>query len=320
MTGHWGATELPMVRPISFSQIAEFLRRAKLVVPFPPGGSSGYVAEVLAHALERQFGSVIALDYQVGDYGLNALRTLAHSEDDHVLLIGNIIATSMTPVFHRDKMAFDFQSEIVPITRLAEFPSVLMVNLSVPVNDVVGLLELCRRRDGVLRYGSDFLGTFADVDAIEMAARAGLSPAFHEANGANGILSALIAGHIDMALLNVATATANKGKFKPLAVSGTRHLTGFPDLPTMSEAGLDGIGVIQWQGIFASRRLRPELLEGLYDSVVRAVNTQAARLAMEAVDAAVVTSASPAAFGAEIKVEMARWESMKEQILALPRV
>jgi tripartite-type tricarboxylate transporter receptor subunit TctC len=309
-----------MMPPIPFSEIAEFLKQAKLVVPFPPGGSSGYMAEVLANALEHEFGSLIPFDYQIGDYGLNALRTLVHSEDDHVLLIGNIIATSMTPVFHRNEMAFNFESEVVPITRLAEFPSVLMVNLSVPVNDVGGLLELCRRRDGLLRYGSDFLGTFADVDAIEIATRAGLTAAFHEANGANGILSALIAGHIDMALLNVATATANKGKFKPLAVSGTRHLTGFPNLPTMAEAGLDGIGVIQWQGLFGSRRLRPELLEGLYDSVVRAMNTQAARLAMEAVDAAAVTSASPAAFGAEIKVEMARWESMKAQVLALPHV
>jgi tripartite-type tricarboxylate transporter receptor subunit TctC len=311
-------TDQPRIPPNLFSDIAELLKHAKLVVPFPPGGSSAYTAEVLANALEHEFGSLVALDYQPGDFGLNALRSLVHSEDD--LLIGNIIATSMTPVFHRDRMAFDFESEIVPITRLAEFPSVLMVNLSTPVDDVFGLLEFCKRRDGVLRYGSDFLGTFADVDAIELAARAGLTAAFHEANGANGILSALIAGRIDMALLNVATATANKGKFKPLAVSGTRRLTGFPDLPTMAEAGLNGIGVIQWQGLFASCRLRPELLERLYDSVARAMNTQASRSAMEAVDAAAVTSTSPAAFRAEIKAEMARWESMKAQILALPKV
>jgi tripartite-type tricarboxylate transporter receptor subunit TctC len=296
------------------------MKQARLVVPFPPGGSTGHTAEVLANALEREFGNPVALDYQIGDYGLNALRTLVHSDDEHVLMIGNIITASMTPVIRRDRMDFDFGSEVVPVTRLGEFPSVLMTNLSVPVDDVVGLLEFCKRRDRVLRYGSDFLGTFADVDAIEMGRRAGLTAAFHEAVGANGILAALIAGKIDMALLNVATATANKGKFKPLAVSGPRHLTGFPNLPTMAEAGLDGIGVIQWQGLFASRRLRPELVEGLHDSVVRVMNTQAARLAMEAVDAAVVTSASPAAFGAEIKGEMARWESLKAQILALPRV
>jgi len=308
------------VSPIPIADVASIMRQARLVVPFPPGGSTAHTAAVLADALEREFGNRVAFDYQIGDFGLKALRTLVHADDEHVLMIGNIITASMTPVIRRDRMDFDFGSEVVPVTRLGEFPSILMTNLSAPVNDVAGLLQFCERRDRVLRFGSDFLGTFVDVDAIEIGRRAGLTPALHEAGSANGVLAALIAGNIDMALLNVATATANKGKYKPLAVSGQRHLTGFPNLPTMAEAGFDGIGVVQWQGLFASRRLRPEFVEGLHEAVVRVMNTQAARLAMEAVDAASVTSTSPAAFAAEIKGEMARWESMKAQILALPRV
>jgi tripartite-type tricarboxylate transporter receptor subunit TctC len=302
------------------ADVSSFIRRARLVVPFPPGGSTAHTAEALADALQGECGSRIVFDYQIGDYGLNALRGLVHAQDDHVLMIGNIITASMTPVIRRDRMDFDFGSEVTPVTKLAEFPSILMTNLSVPVDDVGGLLEFCKRRDRVLRYGSDFLGTFVDVDAIEMGKRAGLTVALHEAGSANGVVAALLDGHIDMALMNVATATAYKGKYKPLAISGPRQLRGFPNLPTMAQAGLEGIGVIQWQGLFASRRLRPELVQGLHDAVVRVMNTQAARSAMDAVDAAVLTSVSPAAFAAEIKGEMTRWESMKAQILALPRV
>jgi tripartite-type tricarboxylate transporter receptor subunit TctC len=298
---------------------ASFINRASLIVPFPSGGSTAHTAEVLASALEDEFGSRLALDYRIGDYGLNALRTLVLPGDAHVLLIGNIITASMTPVLRRDRMDFDFASEVAPITKLAEFPSILMTHLSAPVDDLDGLLEYCARRDHVLRYGSDFLGTFVDVDAIEIGERAGLAVALHEAGSANGVLAALIGGNIDMALLNVATAAANKGRFKPLAVSGPRRLAGFPNLPTLAESGFDGIGLIQWQGLFASRRLRPELIKCLHGAAVRAMNTRAARSAMEAIDATAITSISPATFTAEIAGEMARWERMKAQILALPR-
>jgi tripartite-type tricarboxylate transporter receptor subunit TctC len=301
------------------SDAASFISQASLIVPFPHGGSTAHTAEVLASALQGEFGSRLALDYRIGDFGLNALRTLVLPGDAHVLLIGNIITASMTPVLRRDRRDFDFASEVTPITKLAEFPSILMTNVSSPVKDLDGLLEYCARRDHVLRYGSDFLGTFVDVDAIEIGKRAGLVATLHEAGSANGVLAALIGGSIDMALLNVATAAVNKGRFKPLAVSGPRRLAGFPNLPTLAEAGFGGIGLIQWQGLFASRRLPPELIECLHGAAVLAMNTRAARSAMEAIDAAAVTSISPAAFTAEISSEMTRWESMKAQILALPR-
>ncbi len=302
------------------ADVPSLLKNARLLLPFPPGGSTAHTAEVLADALQRESGSRPAFDYQIGDYGLNALRGLVQTHDEHVLMIGNIITASMTPVIRRDRMDFDFDSEVAPVTKLAEFPSILMTRLSVPVNDVRGLLEFCRRRDRLLRYGSDFLGTFVDVDALEMGRQAGLSVALHEAGSANGVVASLLDGKIDMALMNVATATAYNGQYKALAISGPRRLSGFPGLPTMAEAGLPGIGVIQWQGLFAPRRLPPERLQGMHAAVVRAMNTPAARSAIEAVDADVLTSASPAAFAAEIACEMTRWELMKAQILALPRI
>jgi tripartite-type tricarboxylate transporter receptor subunit TctC len=299
--------------------VTSFMRQTRLVVPFPPGGSTAYTADMLAAAMRREFGAPVRLDYQIGDYGLNALRTLVHAPDGNLLMIGSIITASMTPVLRSDDMDFDFVDRVAPVTKVAEFPSILMTSLSVPVEDVFGLLEFCRQRDGVLKYGSDFLGTFVDIDVLEMARRSGLTAAYHETVGALGVLNALIEGKVDMVMMNVATATANRGKYKPLAVSGPRRLTGFPNVPTMTESGFDGVGVMQWQGLFVSRRLRSELVDDLHKSIVQVMNTAAARSAMAAVDAAVVTSASPAQFGAEVEREMARWVSMKAQILALPR-
>jgi tripartite-type tricarboxylate transporter receptor subunit TctC len=298
---------------------AQFIGRSRLIVPFPAGGSTAHTAEVLAAALKVEFGASVALDYRVGDFGLNALRALVEPSDDQVLLIGNIITASMTPVLRRETMGFEFDDRLAPVTKLAEFPSVLMTSLSMPVDDLDGLLRFCARRDHRLRYGSDFLGTFVDVDAIEIARRVGLVAALYEAGSANGVLAALIDGNTDMALLNVATAAANKGKYKPLAVSGPRRLSRFPDVPTLAEAGFDGVGLMQWQGLFAPRRLPAELITGLHQAAVRAMQSEPARLAMQSIDATAATSGSPAEFAAELRDEKARWESMKAKILAVPR-
>ncbi len=298
---------------------AQFIGRSRLIVPFPPGGSTAHTAVVLAAALKAECGTGVALEYHIGDFGLNALRALVDPSDDHVLLIGNIITASMTPVLRREKMGFELNDQLAPVTKLAEFPSVLMTSLSVPIDNLDGLLRFCGRRDHRLRYGSDFLGTFVDVDAIEIGRRAGLVAALYEAGSANGVLAALINGSTDMALLNVATAAANKGKYKPLAVSGPRRLSGFPGVPTLAEVGFDGVGLMQWQGLFAPRRLPAGLINGLHQAAVRAMQSEAAKLAMESIDATAATSGSPAEFAAELGDENARWESMKAKILAVPR-
>lgn len=298
--------------------VAEFIGRSRLIVPFPPGGSTAHTAAVLAAALEAEFGGRVALEYRVGDFGLNALRAFADPGDEPVLLIGNIITASMTPVLRRESMGFEFNDRLAPVTKLAEFPSILMTSLSVPADDLDGLLRFCGQRDHRLRYGSDFLGTFVDVDAIEIGRRAGLVAALHVAGSANGVLAAVMDGKTDMALLNVATAAANRGKYKPLAVSGPRRLSGFPGVPTLAEVGFEGVGLMQWQGLFASRRLAAGLIDGLHQAAVRAMQSEAALLAMKSIDATAVTSASPGEFATELGDERARWESMKAQILAVP--
>jgi tripartite-type tricarboxylate transporter receptor subunit TctC len=300
--------------------IFAFLKDSRLIVPFPVGGSTGHTASVLARALERDVGAALGLEYQIGDFGLTALRALVRSDDGHALMIGNNITASMTPVLRRDSMGFDFEVEVVPLTKLAEYPSILMVNAGLALHSIEALFEHCRRRDGVLRYASDFLGTYVDVDALELAGRGGLTAALHEAGSANGVLAALVVGEVDMLMMNGATAAANRGSFRPLAVASLKRLASLPDVPTMAEAGYQGIGIVQWQGLFASSRLRPKLIGQLHDAVVEAMKTRSAREALQAVDASVVTSASTAAFAAEIRAEMARWQALRPKILGMPRI
>ena len=290
-----------------------------LALPFPLGGSTGYTASVLARLLTGTFGQRFIVEPRTGNFGIGALQHLRDHPDGYTLLVGNLTTNSMTPVFHRDKMSFDYLAEIAPVSKLADFPSVVMTQLSTPADTLSAFLAHLKRTTGRLVYGTDFLGTYVDVDAIALGNASSLKVAYHATVGADGIFADLLAGRIDVAFLNVATATHNVGKFKPLAVYGPHRLKNFPDVPTMGEAGYQGIGTGNWQGLFASRRTSPDIIARLHHAVAGAISTQEASESFAAVNAAIATSASPESFATEIRSEMARWERLKPEILALPR-
>lgn len=170
-----------------------------------------------------------------------------------------------------------------------------------------------------LTLGTDFIGTFVDVDTIMLAKTAGLKVSYHpNPNGANGVLADLVAGKSNIAFLNVATATANAGKFKPLAVTGARRLPNFATVPTMTEAGYAGIGTSNWQGLFASRHAPADIVQLLHQAAVKAMNSPEAKTAFDKVNAAITTSETPAKFATEIKGEMVTWQQLLPEVLALP--
>ncbi len=290
-----------------------------LVLPFPLGGSTGYTATVLAGELQTLLGQPFTVEAKNGNYGINAMQHLVDNADGYTLLVGNLTSNSMTPVLHRERMGFDYRHEILPVSRVAEFPSVVMTQPFFPADTLAGFLAHLKKSSGKLVYGTDFLGAYVDVDAIALGEASGLEVAYHATDGASGILADLVAGRIDVAFLNAATASANVGKFKPLAVFGPCRLANFPNAPTMAEAGFEGIGTGNWQGLFAPRRTPSAIAHLLHRSVVAAMSTDNAKAAFRSVDARITTSVSPEAFAAEIEAEMVKWRRMIPQIMALPR-
>ena len=291
----------------------------RLVIPFPPGGSTGYAAKVLADELQKVLGQPVTLDVKPGNFGINAIQELVGQSDGYTLMVGSVITNSMTPIMHRQDIKFGYDKEIVPITRLADFPSVVMVSPSVTAESVKDFLTSLKSGSGKLTLGTDFIGTFVDVDTIMLAKTAGLKVAYHpNPNGANGVLADLVAGKSNIAFLNVATATANVGKFKPLAVTGTRRLPNFANVPTMTEAGYAGIGTSNWQGLFTSWQVPADIVQLLHQAAVKAMNSSDAKAAFDKVNAAVVTSETPAKFASEIRSEMVTWQQLLPEVLALP--
>jgi tripartite-type tricarboxylate transporter receptor subunit TctC len=294
--------------------------RRSLIVPFPPGGSTDLTARLLAEELSRVIGEQIAVVTEAGDAGIDAMRMLMRESPDRTFMVGNINTNSILPVVQRQRFDFDYARTVAPISRLAEFPSVMITQSSFPGDGLGGFLEHLKETTGRMRYGTDFLGTYVDFDAIMLGKAAGLAVAYRATSGALGILADLETGRTDLAMLNVATATANQGRYKPFAVTGPQRLRNFPDVPTMAEAGFDGIGTSNWQGLFASSKTPKLVLKAMHQAVVTAMTSPTARKALEAIDARAATSGSPVDFAREIDAETRKWEAALPDILGLQQV
>jgi tripartite-type tricarboxylate transporter receptor subunit TctC len=298
---------------------AECMDQRRIIVPFPVGGSTYFTAKTLADGLEKVLGRPVRIDMRPGKFGINAIKELVGNADGCTLLVGSIITNSMTPVLHREDFDFDYDAEIVPISRIAEFPSVVVVAPDTRPDSLPEFLEMLRKDGKKLVLGTDFVGTYSSIDAIMLATTSSLSVAYHpNPNGALGILADLGERKSNIAFLNAATATQNVGRYKPLAVTGPQRLEGFA-APTMREAGYPNIGTVNWQGVFVSRRTPARDIEALYGATVAVMNSPQARNAMKQVNARAVVSETSAAFSAEIRTERSRWQQLLPELLGLPR-
>jgi tripartite-type tricarboxylate transporter receptor subunit TctC len=292
----------------------------RLIVPFPPGGSTDFTARVLAERLTRGLGWRVDVETVTGDFGYNAVRALLAGNPERVFLVGNINANSVVPAIRGGSADIDHWQVVQAVTRLADFPSVVCTYAGFPCDTLADFLSRLKQTAGVIRYGTDFLGTYVDVDVIRLSARAGLGRACMTANGALAILENLEAQRIDLAMLNVATATANAARLKPLAISGRSRLANFPAVSTLEEAGFPGIGTSNWQGLLASRDASPDCIGWLYGAVAEVMNDAETRRRLVDIDARLSISPSPEHFVNEIEFEAAQWQKYAKAIVETPLI
>ena len=292
-------------------------RPFRLIVPFPPGGSTAYTADVLVRLMDAAEGPRLTVDPRLGEFGIPALQALASDRDGDALMLGTVTTHAITPVLYADRLAFDPEQAVRAISRVATFPAVVITQQDCPEDTLRAFLGRLQARDSTLTFGTDFLGSHVDADAIALGEVAGLNVKYRAANGANRILADVIDHRIDIAFLNVATATANIGRYRPLAVTSPARLPNFPGVPTMAEAGYPGIGTANWQGLFASSAVADEALAHLYEATVAALRSPAAAEAFARVDAEITPSASRDVFAAEIRSEQQGWRALMPKILAL---
>ncbi len=284
----------------------------RIVVPFPPGGSTDILARALGHRLTEAWGQPVVIDNVPGAGGsIGADKAAKAAPDGYTLLLGHIGTLAVNPSLYPN-LPYDPVKSFAPVAWIARVPNVLVVNPSVKANTVRELINLARAQPGQLAYGSGGNGSAANLATEYFKLQTGASLLHVPYRGTIPAVTDLVGGQIQV-LFTGAPAVMGQvksGQLRALAVSSPQRLAALPELPTMAEAtGIKGFEADQWYGLVAPAGTPKEVVAKLNAQINRALNSPELkeRLAQEG---ALANPTTPEAFGQHIAREIARWKSV----------
>jgi tripartite-type tricarboxylate transporter receptor subunit TctC len=283
-------------------------RPVRIVVPFPPGGTSDILARSIGQKLSEEWGQPVLTDNRPGAAGNIASENVAKSKPDGYTLYINTVGThAINPAIYA-KLAFDPQNDFTAITNLVNLPSVLLVHPSVPVKNVRELIALAKKRPGALQYSSAGSGAQPHLTAEMFKMMAGINILHVPYKGAGPQMIGILSGEV---ALTFATAPSGvpyvkNGQLRALGVTSAKRIPALPDVPTIAEGGVAGYEAVGWNGLVAPAALPAPLLDKIHDAVVRIVRMPEvnSRLVDLGAEPALCT---PAEFAALMKSELVKW-------------
>ena len=280
----------------------------RIVVPYPPGGTSDILARGLAERLTAAWGQAVIVDNKPGANGNVGADIVAKAAPDgYTVLLADIGALAISPSVY-PTLPFDPARDFAPVSMVAYSPHILVVNPGVPANSVQELIALAKSKPGKLNFAVSGVGGAPHLAGVEFALRTGVKWEYIPYKGGSQAIADVAGGQAD-ATLNGMLATyplVKGGKLRILGVSSNHRMTAIPEVPTIAESGLPGFETGSWQGVVAPAGTPRDIVTKLNAEIARIVGTPDMRDNLARQGAEVRTN-SPEEFAAFIRSEMTRW-------------
>jgi tripartite-type tricarboxylate transporter receptor subunit TctC len=251
-------------------------RPIHMIVPYPPGGSTDVAARLIGESLTRSLGQQVVVENKTGAGGVIGTQAAAQSAPDgYTLLIAPDFVTSAPHIF---KMDFDPMKTLVPVIQISRQPVVLAVHPSLGVNTLAEFIALAKKQPG-LNFGTSGIGSQQQIVAEWFAKLAGIKLQHVAYRGGGQAITDLVAGHIKVGSLGSTPLIPHykAGALKLLAQSTAERSPSLPDVPTYQEAGVRGLVLDQWLGIFVPTGTPKEIVRRLAQETDRALRDNAVR-------------------------------------------
>ncbi len=286
-------------------------RPVKLVIPFPPGGSTDIIGRALAQQLSDLWGKQMVVDNRPGAGGSIGADFVAKSPaDGYTLLLGHTGTMSVNPLLY-PKLPYDPVKSFEPISLVTLLPLVFVANASIEPKTVAEVISYTQANPGKLNYGSAGNGS-ANHLAMEYFKLLTKTNIVHVPyKGTAPAVTDLLSNQVSLVMVGAATVLPHiqAGRVKVLAVASPKRLEVLPDAPTMAEAGLRNFDPSPWFGILAPAGTPPELVAKINADIVKVMGTEQSRKAL-ASEGAVITTNTPQQFGELIKADLQRWSKV----------
>ncbi len=285
----------------------------RIVVPFPPGGTTDILARAIAPELGKAFGQSFIIENRGGAGGNVGTEIVAKAANDgYTLLMGTVGTHGINRALY-EKLPYDPIKDFVPITLVASVPNVMVMNAdkarSLGINSVQDFIAYAKARPGKLNMASSGSGTSIHLAGELFKSQTGIFMVHVPYRGSSPALLDLIAGNMDVMFDNLPSSMQHirAGKLKAFAVTSGQRSSALPDVPTVEEAGkLKGFEASSWFGLLAPAGTSADIVNRVQREVARALNDPAIKEKLQA-QGAIPGGITPAEFARLIDSEHAKW-------------
>ncbi len=284
-------------------------RPARVIVGFPPGGSSDVVARLYAERLRGLYAPTLVVDGRVGAAGRIAVEFVKGADPDGLTYLQTpaSMLTLQPHVFPRE-VRYDALTDLIPVSTVCSYPFAFAVPKDHPAQTLPAWIDWAKAQRTELPWASPAAGSAPHFMGIMLAKKAGLTMTHVPFRGAAPAVQDLIAGRLTCFIGVLGDVSPHQGQgLRLLAVSSPARNPRFPEVPTFAELGHPDLNKDEWFGALLPANTPAPIVEGLHRAIRAAAATPEMIAALDRLEYLPTTSDSPAAFAARIRQEREDW-------------
>ena len=294
-------------------------KTVRLVVPYPPGGSTDVAARPVAEHLTKAFGQSFVIDNRAGASGaIGAAEVARAAPDGYTIMFAADPVTTLHLVMKN--VQFDIARDFVAITQVTTQPLAVAVHSSVPANTIQEFVALARASPGKYSFAHSGIGTGQHFAGELLKKMAGIDMAHVPYKGGGPAVQDLVAGQVPAAVLGSTPVTPHhkSGRIKILAFTSKDRMATMPEIPTLHESGFPGFDTTQWTGLLAPRGTSADIVNRLYAETKKALAAEDVKQRLAQASLLPVGN-TPKEFDLLIRADVERWTALAKSLSLEPQ-
>ncbi|CUI34253.1 tripartite tricarboxylate transporter substrate binding protein [Achromobacter xylosoxidans] len=277
-----------------------------VVVPYSAGGGADNAARIIAQGMGEVAGQSVVIENKGGASGSIGAAYVARAKPDGYTVLYDASAFSINPVLR--KLPYDAKKDFIPVSQAVSVPNILVAATGSAFNSLPDFIKAARANPGRYTYASYGPGSLAQMAAELLKKDAKIDVVHVPYKGGAPAIVDVMGGQVDVYFANAASSLnyVSTGKLKALAVSSAARMPDLPNVPTVSEGGVNAFDVVEWNGFFLPAGADPQVVAKLQDLVQKALARPETRDKLAKLGLTPVGS-SAADFAKFVDAEQVRW-------------
>jgi len=279
----------------------------RIIIPFPPGGTTDLIARRAQPLLERNLKTSILIENRAGASGAIGTQAAVTSAPDGATFVLVFDTHGANPSLLAN-LPFDTMKDLAPVMLIGTSPMVITAHETAPYKSFADVIAAAKVKSGAVAYGTIGAGSLAHLAMSQIGNELEVKMTHVPYKGGGPLVNDAIAGHVPVAIASVALFSPHikSGKLNALAVTSAKRATQLPDAPTVSELRVPGFEAEAWWGLLAPAKTPPEIVARMNAAMVEALNDPMVKqnLSEQGID---YRLSAPDVFGRFIESEITRW-------------